>query len=259
MGYTLTSKAFKIDLGGGVAINGEVKTADDSIPKPVLLISHGFRGFKDWGFWPYVSSWFAENGFYVVIFDFSRISVKNGDFDEAAQHAAFTVSRELSDLDTLLLHIKHKQLPIAELADTTQIAVLGHSRAGSSNIVFASEHSEIGAVVALNASANLAPQGDGLQEVFIRADLEQDPERFNIIQKLASYSGSALIIQGEHDAERLLVGNKALQAAAPQQTFVSIPDADHTFGVSHPFSSITPSLAEALNVSLSFLTKWKER
>jgi pimeloyl-ACP methyl ester carboxylesterase len=258
MGHTLISKAFKIDLGGGIVINGEVKAIDNIIRKPVLLLSHGFRGFKDWGFWPHVSSTFAQQNYYVVTYDFSRIHIKNGDFDEAAKLEAFTVSRELSDLEVLLQHIKQHSLPLAELADASRIAHLGHSRAGSSGIVFASEHPEIGAVVTLNASADLLPQGDGAQESVIRADLEKIPERYHIAQRLASYAGSALVIQGASDSERLLTGYQALQAAAPNQTFVSIAGGDHTFGISHPLTNVTPSLTEALEAAGAFLQAWRE-
>ncbi|TDF98786.1 alpha/beta hydrolase family protein [Paenibacillus piri] len=254
---TITSKAFTIELAGGGVINGEVKTVEDGVRKPVLLLSHGFRGFKDWGFWPYASASFARQHYYVVTFDFSRIYIKNGDFDEAAKLEAFTVSNELSDLDALLRHIREQALPLAELSDPSRIALLGHSRAGSSSIIFASEHPEVGAIVALNASAHLTPQGEGRQEAVIAADLERTPERYAIPHKLAAYRGDALIIQGDVDAERLLAGNQALRAAAPDQTFVTIPGGDHTFGISHPFLDATPALSQALEAASSFLAKWR--
>ena len=32
----------------------------------IIIGCHGFKGFKDWGFWPYIGEKFAENGFISV-------------------------------------------------------------------------------------------------------------------------------------------------------------------------------------------------
>ena len=39
---------------------------------PCIICVHGFKGFKDWGFWPYTGKFFAENGFFVLTFNFSH-------------------------------------------------------------------------------------------------------------------------------------------------------------------------------------------
>lgn len=40
--------------------------------KPVIIFSHGFKGFKDWGHFPIVAQWFAEKGLAFVRFNFSH-------------------------------------------------------------------------------------------------------------------------------------------------------------------------------------------
>lgn len=146
----VVKKDFRIDLENELFIRGEVTLVEEQIKKPVLVISHGFRGYKDWGFWPYVATWFAERGFYVVHFDFSRVGALNSGADEASVQKLSTVSRELSDLDAVLAHLREHKLPLAEQAETERITLLGHSRAGGSNIIFAAEHSYIGSVIAWN-------------------------------------------------------------------------------------------------------------
>jgi pimeloyl-ACP methyl ester carboxylesterase len=247
-------KEFQIDLEGGLFLKGEVTLVEDGIAKPVLLISHGFRGSKDWGFWPYVASWFAERGFYVVHFDFSRVGALNRGADEITIQRLSTVSRELSDLEAILEHLNGSKLPLFEQAETDRIALLGHSRAGGSSIIFAAEHSHIGAVVAWNGGPrpSAAP---GNPNPFIAEDLEQNNQRFDTSILLASLTAPALVIQGGSDREALIESQRNLSKAAPNQTYVTIPDADHSFGGEHPFLHTTPYLEEALEITNTFLKK----
>ncbi|WP_435166564.1 hypothetical protein [Paenibacillus glycanilyticus] len=57
---TLTVQSFTLYSSKGIRLQGEVKTLDDGKPHPVIIVSHGFRGYKDWAFWPEVTSRLAE-------------------------------------------------------------------------------------------------------------------------------------------------------------------------------------------------------
>ncbi|MEK3910933.1 hypothetical protein [Paenibacillus sp. FSL H7-0331] len=52
--------------GESLCIRGEVRykhrhDSNSVLPLlPILIISHGFKGFKDWGFFPYVASYHSE-------------------------------------------------------------------------------------------------------------------------------------------------------------------------------------------------------
>ncbi|SFL00717.1 hypothetical protein SAMN03159341_102687 [Paenibacillus sp. 1_12] len=255
MGNALVvKKDFRINLENELFIRGEATLVEEQIAKPVLVISHGFRGYKDWGFWPYVTAWFAERGFYVVHFDFSRVGAQNSGADEVSVQRLSTVSRELSDLGAILANLREHKLPLAEQADIDRITLLGHSRAGGSNIIFAAEHSYISAVIAWNGGP--PPKAvAGNPNPFINDDVEHNKQRFDTARLLASLTSPVLIIQGNKDREALLEGQRLLKEAAPNQTYVSIRDADHFFGGEHPFHHTTPYLEEALEVTHSFITK----
>ena len=45
---------------------------------PCLIFVHGFKGFKDWGFWPYIGNYFAKNRFFVITFNFSHNGIGEG-------------------------------------------------------------------------------------------------------------------------------------------------------------------------------------
>ena len=38
----------------------------------IVLFAHGFKGFKDWGHFPLIQRYLANNGFIVVAFNFSH-------------------------------------------------------------------------------------------------------------------------------------------------------------------------------------------
>ncbi|MFB9330356.1 alpha/beta hydrolase family protein [Paenibacillus aurantiacus] len=246
-------EAFRAPLDNGLFLNGEIKAIEGQKDLPVVVVAHGFRGFKEWGFWPHVTDVLAEQGFYTVVFDFSRIDAAATKQPEAVIAQARTLSRELEDLETILTLVREQRLPQSDSADPTRIGLLGHSRGGASSIITAAERADIGAVAAWNPPSDLTPPAGASAEPYIAADIEQNANRFDIPYKLAYLKRPALIVQGSADGERILLGHEALRLAAPGHTFVQVQGGDHTFGVQHPFAGQTPFLDEAISVTTGFL------
>ncbi|WP_159886683.1 alpha/beta hydrolase family protein [Paenibacillus puerhi] len=244
---------------------------------PVLIISHGFKGFKDWGFFPYVAERFASRGFYTVTFNFSCNGVNERDFDELDKFAVNTYSREQQDLKLLLGAVKAGSLPFGEYADAGRIHLLGHSRGGGNSILAAAEHPEIRSVTTWNGNANpdlfddafkerIAQDGVAYvanartkQEMPIRAvfyeDLRLHGERYDIARRLQEIEAPVLQVQGDQDSPRLKAGFETLRQASPRhaKAIVTIEGGNHTFGAVHPFQGTTPYLEQALEATLSFL------
>ncbi|MFC5649316.1 alpha/beta hydrolase family protein [Paenibacillus solisilvae] len=248
-----------MELGEGLYISGEVKTIEDGIAKPVLIVSHGFRGHRLWGFWPDVTTRFAEQGFYTISYDFSRVSARKEELGEQAVAEASTVSTELLDLESLISELFQGALPLSKEADTVRLALLGHSRAGGSSIIFASEHEQVKAVAVWNGGGtpSLPPRDSSnpplsLQEQALVKDVEVNAERFNITDKFAQLQIPVLLVQGAKDNERLLAQNQFLQEAAPHQHFVSIAGGDHFFGAADPYEGSTRQLDEAVEDTIQF-------
>lgn len=285
---TFVLDAGRLDTGEPLFIRGDIRTLRGSgadgasaeatgATRPVLLISHGFKGFKDWGFFPYVASRFAEEGFYTVTYNFSCNGVGQADFDELDKFGANTFSREQDDLALVLRELTGRRLPLAGQADTDRIFLLGHSWGGSGGIVFAAEHPEIRALVTWNGSAKAdlfdaafkaQIERDGVayvtnartkQEMPIRTgfydDLERNGERFHIVKRLAELSIPVLQVQGDQDSPRLREGFAALRSGAPQHEVAVIEGGNHTFGAVHPFQGTTPHLEQALQATLQFLQR----
>ncbi|MFC4099505.1 alpha/beta hydrolase family protein [Paenibacillus xanthanilyticus] len=248
----ISREAFRAPLDHGLFLNGEIKAKDGHKDLPVLITAHGFRGFKEWGFWPYVTDALAELGFYTVIFDFSRIDAAAAKQPDAVIAQARTLSRELEDLQTIVELVREQRLPLSASADPGRIGLLGHSRGGAASVITAAEQTAIGAVVAWNPPSDLTPPAGVSAEPFIAADIEQNASRYDIPYKLAYLKQPALIVQGSADVERILLGHEALRLAAPGHSFVQIEGGDHSFGVQHPFTGPTPALVEALQATTRF-------
>ncbi len=68
--------------------------------RPAVVICHGFKGFMEWAFFPYLATLLAERGFVSVRVNLSGSGLLPGE-DRVSDPAAFrrnTHSREVADL-----------------------------------------------------------------------------------------------------------------------------------------------------------------
>jgi len=265
---------FVLELGKDTFVRGDVRVKGDAGRKPVLIIAHGFKGFKDWGMFPYAARRFAEEGFAVVTFNFSHNGVRERDFDELEKFGRNTYSQEQKDLAAVLAAVLEDRLPEAERMDKEQVVLVGHSRGGGNSVLFAAEHSSISGVASWNGIANVnlfnnefreTVMRDGVgyiinartkQEMPIQAvffeDIDRNKKCFDIAARAAELRTPILFIQGMNDAERLVEGFRRLRAAAPQHRFAEIQGTNHTFGTVHPFAGTTDALEQAMAMTIQF-------
>lgn len=276
--FQVQEEAFTIPLEDDLVLRGNVHSPEGEENTPVILISHGFKGYKDWNFFPYVANQLAENGFTAIRFNFSLNGVSGGDeFDELEKFAINTYSREQADLAVLLEHVKDRKLPFSNQFDLERIGLVGHSRGGGNSIIFASEYPEIKAIASWNGVAYVDFFGEELkkevrekgvgytlnartkQNMPIKADvfddMEKNKERFDILAKLKTLSAPVHIIQGDADMEYLVNGAKEMEQTAAQHTLAIIPDGDHTFNAVHPLPEVPEQLRQAMEETLSFLKR----
>lgn len=131
----------------GRAFLADVYYVPDNIPKPVVIFSHGFKGFKDWGPFDTVAEKCAANGFVFVKFNFSH----NGttldhplDFADLEAFGQNNMSIEMDDLGVVIDWVTSADFPCKEQeVNATQIFLLGHSRGGGISILKAYEDSRV--------------------------------------------------------------------------------------------------------------------
>jgi uncharacterized protein len=277
----LLKKSFSFDLGKeNRVIRGDIRLPKPQLPAPVLFICHGFKGFKDWGFFPVLAEKLAEAGFVTVTFNFSMNGIGEDleNFTELEKFSLNTFSREQEDLAFLIQKVREGDFPYADAIDPGRIGLFGHSRGGGNSLIHALDHPDrIKAVAVWNSIHRadfFAPEvmddikrkGIGYisnartgQLLPVRRevidDIRQNRERFDIKKRLPDLHLPLLIVQGTEDLPGFMEGAKEMADLADKATLRLIEGANHTMGAVHPFEKMTPQLEEAIQTTSSFFLK----
>ncbi|MDN9011342.1 alpha/beta hydrolase [Brevibacillus laterosporus] len=271
-------QAFVLPLEDSFVIRGDVHTtAGPGEKQPVLIFCHGFKGFKDWGSFPYVADTLAAKKMTVIRFNFSAngVGASLTEFDELEKFGINTYARELADLHVIMRAILDRELPLAEHFDTEQIFVMGHSKGGGDSILFGADHPDIKGIITWNGIANVNLFDESVrQEVKengiaymingrtgqkmpitpeVIEDVDQNVEAYDLVKKVSQLDKSLLIVQGKKDSGRLVQGAKRLKEAYPKAILHWIHEADHVMNTRHPFTGTSAELEEAIEVTAQFV------
>jgi len=274
---------FELYNKDGDPIRADVWGGSEAKGKAVIVICHGFKGFKNWGFFPYTAEQLLEGaGCPVVQFNFSGSGIGPDleSFTELDKFERNTFSKELDELKLVLDAAEAGELP--GLLPRSRFGLLGHSRGGLSTIITAAEDRRVAALVTWNAIARIdrwseeqkaewrskgrmeilntrtgqmMPVGVGLLE-----DVERNAERLDPERAAARLEVPYLIIHGEQDESVSIAEGERLAAAAPAETtrFERIKGGSHTFGAVHPFAGPTEQLDRAIDLSAGWLAVYLE-
>ncbi len=272
------SKAFSIPNRHGDLIRGDIHLPVNTERAPVVIICHGFKGFKDWGGFPYAAEHLALHGFVAIRFNFSMNGVEDDYMNFTALHrfAKNTISRELDDLGDLLDAIARDGF-LPEDVDTKRIALIGHSLGGGVVLVCGSTDDRVSAVITWAGVADFdrwGKQTKGIwrekgrleienartgqlmpMDVVMLDDLEMHTEAFDIPAAASRMNKPLLIVHGEQDVSVSIDEGKKIASAASEGrcTFVAVHNTDHTFGIRHPFDGTTPAFLKVLETSCTWL------
>jgi dienelactone hydrolase len=246
--------------------------------KPLVIFCHGFKGFKDWGGFPYMMEKLSDAGFAALSFNFTFNGVSEAnptEFERLDLFAQNTFSRELDDLNAVIDYFE----TCSELyyTDSSRIAVIGHSRGGGIAIIKASNDRRIKCLITLSAVSNFARYSEHVKKIWrekgyievenqrtgqimrinvtLLDDIESNSEKLDILAKAGKLNKPYLII---HGAEDLSVGadeaKKIFDVSDKSETgLVIIPNTGHTFGVVHPFAGTTPAFEKVIEEVIGFL------
>jgi len=243
---------------------------------PCLIFVHGFKGFKDWGFWPYSGNHFAEKGFFVLTFNFSHNGVGESliEFTEIDKFANNTFSLELEELNEVIDAYLNNFFGVK---NNKQIGIVGHSRGGGDSLIVSSKRKEIKAVVTWAAVANFDRytkrqakewRKNGFFEVLntrtnqmmrlnvsLLEDIEKNKEDLLNLEKAArNLNKPFLIIHGEQDLSvPIKEGEQIYNWSNKKLTeFYKIKASGHTFDITHPFEGSNPKFDSVLEKTLTF-------
>lgn len=262
-------------IAGGLGpILVDVRTSDRTMPRPAVLVVHGFKGFKDWGMFPVLAERLARSGFTAVSFNLSGSGVDNdGNFSQAQRFAQNTWSIELADIERVMNALTRGDL---DLAPTSRFGIVGHSLGGGAAILLAARDPRIKAVAtwaAVSRPNRWAAQVDEWRAegkidivnsrtgqvlpmyVDRLEDIENNADRLDILRAAGEVTIPWLLLHGSGDASVPVEEGEALAKAAVHHTARAMffEGANHTFGAVHPFAGFNTDLAQAVDETVKWM------
>ena len=264
------------------AIVYDVFYTPSSKPKPLVIFSHGYKGFKDWGAWDLVAEAFAKSGFFFLKFNFSH----NGgtasqpiDFPdlEAFGHNNFSI--ELDDLNRVIDFVISDNT-YSPLINSEKISLIGHSRGGGIVLIKAEEDPRITSVVTWAGVSDFKArfqvetkefanwQAAGITFIENSRTKQKMPHyfqfykdfldneyRLTIKRAVQNLKKPQLIVHGSEDSTVLKKEALAMKKWNPDSQLEIINDADHTFGTIHPWEKpyIAEAMQKAVELTVAFL------
>jgi pimeloyl-ACP methyl ester carboxylesterase len=232
-----------------------------------VLVLHGFKGFKDWAFFPYVCRRLAGAGHAVVSFNFSGSGIGSDPerFTELGAFAANTLSREVEEVGWVAdWTMAGDLLP----RRPQRLGLLGHSRGGGEAVVHAASDPRVEALVTWSAVSTFDRWSEATRaewrehgriyvlnsrtgqqmplDVGLLEDFEARRAELDVEGAAARVRAPWLIVHGERDETVELHEARVLAAASRGARLEIVADAGHTFGVGHPFGAPSPQLEQAL-------------
>jgi uncharacterized protein len=244
-----------------------------------VVYLHGFKGFKDWGFTPYVGARFAAAGIKFLAMNFSHNGIGHDplEFTELERFRDNTFSLELDE--ALEVITQYHEGKLFGVQAGTRMGLLGHSRGGGIALL-ASGHPAITSICTWAAVSTFAryPQqvidlwqqqgyldvpnartGQNMQlGLRIHEDLMAHMDgRLSLPAAVARLQKPLCIIHGDQDEavsddDARAIFEWADRALAELHI---IGGGTHTFGAKHPFVGTTPHLEDVLGHTLQFFTR----
>ncbi|HEX6160873.1 MAG TPA: alpha/beta hydrolase, partial [Thermoanaerobaculia bacterium] len=94
----MSDTAFEIPSDEGLPIRGNLAVPER--PRALVVIVHGFKGFKDWGFFPFLAEHLTQHRLATCRFNMSRSGVGESldSFDRLDLFEHDTYSTQIADL-----------------------------------------------------------------------------------------------------------------------------------------------------------------
>jgi pimeloyl-ACP methyl ester carboxylesterase len=244
--------------------------------KKVVVFSHGFKGFKDWGAFNQIAKTFAQNDFVFVKFNFSHNGTTTADTMNFVDLKAFgnnNFCKELDDLGFVLDWVEENFINV-------EIYLFGHSRGGGITMLKTAEENRISKVVSWASPSdftNRIPEEriaiwkeKGVAFIYNGRTKQNMPmyfqfyenskakkDRIDIKKAVVKMNIPQLIVHGSDDPTVKLEEAENLKKWNPDAQLHIIKGADHVLGAFHPYDlqEFPAYLREAIDETMAFLKK----
>jgi alpha-beta hydrolase superfamily lysophospholipase len=263
---------------GSAPIRGDLRAPRDVPPESAVVICHGFKGFRRWGFFPALARALANRGHAAFTFDFSHngVGADGVDFSALELFAEATHSRNVDEIRMVLDAVTNGPLfP----RPPRRIGMIGHSRGGGEAVIAVAEDTRVDALVTWSAisavqrwtEAQIAAWEKG-DTVYIEnsrtkqsmpigpgywADVKANAARLDVRQAAGRVRVPWLIIHGDAD-ETVPVEEASIlhEAAGSNAELLVVEGTGHTFGASHPLGESPPALDRVIEATVDWFAKF---
>lgn len=254
--------------------------SDLAADSPCVVYLHGFKGFKDWGFVPFLGETMVANGFRLLAMNFSHNGIGPNplEFTEEKKFRDNTFSLELEEaVEVVKAYVGGK---LWKIEGTPKMGLLGHSRGGGIALLAGSQLPELSGVATWAAVSTFRRYPEPVIEKWrkegqlevrnartgqilhmgwqIHEDLlEHIDGKLSIEQSARNIGKPLLVVHGAQDPVVLPVDadNIASWAGEWVEGPYFVLGAAHTFGAKHPFEGPNAVLDDTLNRTVSFFQR----
>jgi dienelactone hydrolase len=282
-GADSTRELFELRTPAGRRLQGYLDLPASTRPAATIVCAHGFKGFMEYGFFPYLAELLAARGFVVVRFNFSSAGMRPGDerVTDAESFKRGLISEDRAELLAVLDAVAAGRLALGRV-DATRLGLLGHSRGGGAAVLAAAEpawRERVGALVTWAAISTYARFPESEQRMWrergeypilnartgqllglgveVLDDVLTHLADLDIRAAAGRRKAPWLILHGDLDETVPVDEARALFAAAREPRELRIvAGGDHGLGGRHPFQGPRPPLIEAMNLTQSWFRRY---
>lgn len=267
---------FEIPGAEGLPIRGDLYLPTGMAAPPLVVVLHGFKGFKHWGFFPWLGRTLADTGLCAALVNFSHCGVEQGDrFDRLDLFERDTWGKRLFDVTAVLNAAQAGKLTQKASPNPARLGLVGHSMGGGVALLTAAKDGRVRSLVTLAGVAS-SSRFDGVdvrehlrafghvkvmnsrtnQEMRVGQpyfdELDSHPEAFDVAAAAARITLPWLLVHGADDeavplneAHALLDAANANPVQGENVKLLTLDGTGHTFGASHPFTYASTHLEQA--------------
>lgn len=278
---------FVVPGADGLPIHGDVFLPAGMAAPPLVVVLHGFKGFKNWGFFPWLGRTLADAGLCAALVNFSHCGIDKGvdRFDRLDLFEQDTWGKRLQDVTAVLNAAQAGKLTGKATPNPARLGLVGHSMGAGVALLAAAKDGRVRSLATL-AGVSSSSRFDGVdvrehlrafghvkvmntrtnQEMRVGQgyfdELDANPDAFDIAAAAAQVTLPWLIVHGAEDEAVPLTEAHALLDAAntnPVQgeniKLLTLDGTGHTFGAQHPFTYASTHLEQAAGAIAAHLLR----
>jgi uncharacterized protein len=255
-------KNIQIQSKEGLPILIDVCYKETNLPKPVIIFSHGFRSFKDWGTFNLLAKSFADSGFVFVKFNFSHNGTTPDHPDEIVSPELFgstNITNELDDIDSVITWVQDNAFLVNIYMIKEEIYLLGHSRGATLSILQGAVDERVKKIVSWCAFSDFekiwanfdikkwAEEGvswsesksSGIKLPLYYQHYENyllNKEKYNIKKAVSSLKIPLFLVHGMEDETIGYEQTLEMKSWNKNADFSLLPNTNHNLGGYHPYA-----------------------